>query len=122
MGKCGEREVEVISQLTIPEFRWLRNGIPDPLHVGSECSDKVLHWCGAEVIANDKEQEGLLMSPGCIVNTRARRGDEDQDSPVCSRLAKQPQVDLKHRLEQAHIRSLIQADLMFPQIDKEYLR
>jgi len=59
VGKCHEREIEIISQLTIPKSHWLQNHIPDPLHVGSECSDEVLHWCGPEVITNNEKQEGL---------------------------------------------------------------
>ena len=63
VGESREREVEVVFQSTIPEFRGLRNGVPNPLHVGGECSDEVLHWSGAKVITNDEKQEDLLICP-----------------------------------------------------------
>ena len=76
VGKCREREIEIISQLTIPKSRWLQNHIPDPLHVGSECSDEVLHWCGPEVITNNEKQEGLPMGPETSPSMREQGGGE----------------------------------------------
>ena len=64
MGERGEREVEVVPQLTVLEFRRLRDGVPDPLNIGGEGSNEVLHWCGAEVISDDEEQKGFLMRSG----------------------------------------------------------
>jgi hypothetical protein len=55
VGESREREVEVVSQSAIPEFRGLRNGVPNPLHVGGERGDEVLHWSGAKVITNDEK-------------------------------------------------------------------
>ena len=63
VGESREREVEVVSQTTIPEFRGLRNGVPNPLHVCGECSDEVLHWSGTKVITDDEKQEDLLIRP-----------------------------------------------------------
>ena len=65
MGKCREGQVEIILQLTIPEFRRFRDVVPNPLHIGGERSDEVLHGRSAEVIPNNEQQECLLMRPEC---------------------------------------------------------
>lgn len=87
MGESREREIEVISQSTIPEFRWLRDSVPNSLHIRGESNDKVLHRSGAKVIANDEKQEGLLMRPDYFHQLQSNR-DEDKHAPVCGRLAK----------------------------------
>lgn len=51
-----------------------------------------------------------------------QREGKGKNAPVWSGPSEQPQVNLKHRLEQTHVRALIQTDLMFPKIDEEHLR
>lgn len=67
VGQCGEREVEVVPQLTITEFRRLRDGVPNSLNIGGKGSDEVLQRCCAEVITDNKKQEGFLMRSGVSV-------------------------------------------------------
>ena len=50
------------------------------------------------------------------------RRDKAENVPIRCRFAKQPQVNLEHRLKQSHVCALIQADLMFPHVDDEHLR
>ena len=51
---------------------------------------KRVFWCALNVLVN--------------ASTSANEG---KDAPVRSRLPKQPQVNLEHRLEQAHVRTLV---------------
>lgn len=64
VGESGEREVEVVPQLTIPEFRRFGDRVPNPLYIGGEGGNKVLHWCGTEVITDNEKQKGFLMRSG----------------------------------------------------------
>ena len=50
------------------------------------------------------------------------RRDEDKNALVRGGFTEQAQVDLKHRLEQTHVRTLIQPNLVFPHVDDEHLR
>ena len=55
------------------------------------------------------------------VNNEVGRRGRSKDAPVGGGPTEQPQVNLKHRLEETHVRALVQTDLMLPQVDNEHL-
>lgn len=61
----------------------------------------------------------------CVLDIRVSSGvrrDEDKNALVRGGFTEQAQVDLKHRLEQTHVRTLIQTNLVFPKVDNKHLR
>ena len=80
--------------------------VPYAIQVLLERVGQVLQGCRADVVSNHKEEERLVL-------VRARM----------ARLARleQAQVYLEHRLEQAHVGALEEADLVLPHVDDEDL-
>lgn len=68
------------------------------------------------MITNDEEQEGFRDSSRGAVSGNANRIDRQYLPAVFD---KQLKIDFKHGLEQAHIGTLVQSDLVFPDVDNQ---
>lgn len=118
-----EGHVKVVRQLAVFELIRFGERLPDLLHVCGQCRFEVGERCCANVVSNDKEEERPLVSAGRnkLKCTDDEVGEGREDSPICSLLPEQTEIHFEHSLEQTHVGALVQADLMFPEVDYEDL-
>jgi hypothetical protein len=151
MGKGDEVKVEERLNGRGFETRGLGEAIPETLEVGGEGVFEVLQRGGADVVADDEEEESLVLrtavgreegegkrSVGSPLETTQAIGKDVQQAqkverkeqpnvPACRlpfllRTQEQPQVNLENRLQQPHVGALVKSDLMLPDVDDEDLR
>lgn len=106
MGKGGKVHIEKVGYLGRLQAIGLREAVPYPVEVLSEGSREVGKRCRANVISNDKQQQRFIL-------VRVLR------LGLCG--LEETEVDLKHGLQETHVGALVQADLMFPQVDNHDL-
>lgn len=61
MGECDEGEVEEVGNLARLESCWLGEAVPEAVEVLSEGVLEVGERGGADVIADDKQEESLVL-------------------------------------------------------------
>ena len=76
---------------------------------------KVLERGRADVVTDDEKQERLGDGPGSRQHSLA----VEKTIYVLAVLDEQLQVDLEHRLQQTHVRALVQSNLVLPDVDNE---
>jgi hypothetical protein len=99
--ESSEHQVKVIWQFSFCERGWFQQRVPDSHEVSSERVLKVGKGSNTKVIPNDEEKECPWL--GTFLDL----------------LPKQAEVYFEHGLEQAHVGTLVEADLVFPQIDDQ---
>ncbi|KAI3480178.1 hypothetical protein L1887_57778 [Cichorium endivia] len=101
----GEHEVEEVGDLRRLEAFWLCEREPDLGEIGHDGGREILERCDADVVADDEEQQRLVL---CA-------------SGLCLACLEEAEVDLEHGLEEAHVGALVEAHLVFPEVDDEHL-
>lgn len=125
MGESDEAEVKEGRDDAVLESSRLGEAVPEAVEVGRERRLEVGERGGANVVADDKEEEGLVLRAargGSVGEREGRRNDaRSDDLPLVLCCEEQGEVDFKDSLEEAHVGALVESDLVLPDVDDEDL-